>query len=253
MPACAIFPNSFVQRDFLLKERVASRKLKVLGAGSSNGIDSSFFSATDPILQQASQLKQQTGIHPDGLIWIFVGRMVKDKGIEELLDAFTAIHQQFPHDQLWLLGNEEPELDPLRPAYRDMLHTHPQIKWWGFQKDIRPYLAAAKVLVFPSYREGFPNVPLQAACMGCALILSDINGCNEIVDAGQDGLLVPIKNADALLQSMRTIRKDDTLRVQFSEKIHHKIKNGYDQQQLWHVMLNEYRHRLSALTMDSKR
>jgi len=152
----------------------------------------------------------------------------------------------FPQDQLWLLGSEEPELDPLRPEYREILHTHPSVKWWGFQKEVRPFLTAAQVLVFPSYREGFPNVPLQAACMGCALILSDINGCNEIVDAEKDGFLVPPKDTVALSQAMLQLRKDPLLLKQFSETIRHKVQNGYDQQQLWKIILNEYRIRMHA-------
>lgn len=244
LPATAIFPNSIAQRDFLMKEKVATRKMHVLGSGSSNGIDSHFFSLSEDILHQAELLKNETGYVSGGLIWIFVGRIVKDKGIEELLDAFSNLVQSFPNDQLWLIGNDEPELDPIRPYYIDLMHNHPQIKWWGFQKDIRPFLAAAKVLVFPSYREGFPNVPLQAACMGCALILSNINGCNEIVIDGKDGLLVPVKNIPALIQTMFTLRQDELLRKQFSVLISHKIRNGYDQRQLWKIILNEYRTQL---------
>jgi len=246
MPASAIFPNSFVQREFLLKEGVAAKKMQVLGSGSSNGIDSKHFSVNDDLFQQAAQLKVEAGSSKDGLIWIFVGRMVKDKGIEELLDAFKEVLHLFPQDQLWLLGSEEPELDPLRPEYREILHTHPSVKWWGFQKEVRPFLTAAQVLVFPSYREGFPNVPLQAACMGCALILSDINGCNEIVDAEKDGFLVPPKDTVALSQAMLQLRKDPLLLKQFSETIRHKVQNGYDQQQLWKIILNEYRIRMHA-------
>jgi glycosyltransferase involved in cell wall biosynthesis len=76
--------------------------------------------------------------------------------MNELLDAFNTLQQQFPDDRLWLLGEEEPELDPLDEAHQQLLHNHPAVKCWGFQKDIRPYLAAANVLVFPSYRKAFP-------------------------------------------------------------------------------------------------
>lgn len=247
MPANAIFPNSFVQREFMEREGIASGKLKVLGAGSSNGINSTHYSRTPEMMMQATNLKKQSGANENTFIWIFVGRMVKDKGIGELLDAFTNILQQYPEDQLWLLGNEEPELDPLNEQQLHILHHHPQVKWWGFQKDIRPYLAASKVLVFPSYREGFPNVPLQAACMDLALILSDINGCNEIVQSGKDGILVPVKDASALFQAMLQLRSDEKLLEQFSKTINEKIKTGYDQTNLWNIILREYQNRINVI------
>ena len=105
--------------------------------------------------------------------------MVREKGIHELLQSFVKIHELYPDDQLWLLGDEEKERDPLLPADIELMHTHLAIKCWGFQKDVRPYFAAADVLVFPSYREGLPNVPLQAGAMECALIVSDINEKTE--------------------------------------------------------------------------
>lgn len=240
MPANRIYPNSLALQKFLEEEHVARGKMTVLGKGSSNGIDSRFFSVNDQIAQQANDLRQQKNVDANAWVWIFVGRLVKDKGVGELLDAFKKLHEQFPADQLWLLGVEEPELDPLDEPHKKILHTHPAIQCWGFQKDIRPYLAASQVLAFPSYREGFPNVPMQAGAMGCMLLLSDINGCNEIVQHKENGLLIPVKDSSALLDSMLFVRKDPATREKYAMAIRDKIRQDYDQQALWNLILQEY-------------
>lgn len=241
MPASRIYPNSMVQQHFLEQQHIALGKMKVLGKGSSNGINSTHFSVNEQIEQEANRLKDAENIQTGGWIWIFIGRLVKDKGIGEMLDAFTEIHKRFPDDRLWLLGEEEPELDPLTEHQKEILKNSHAIRCWGFQKDIRPYLAAARILVFPSYREGFPNVPLQAGSMGCMLLLSDINGCNEIVDNGVNGMLVPPKNTEALQSAMLAARNDPSTTDRYAKAIQLKIKSDYDQQQLWMILLSEYR------------
>ena len=242
----SIFPNSFVQRDFLLANGIATKKMKVIGNGSSNGIDTNYFSINDDIKKKAETIRQQQSINENGWVWIFVGRIVKDKGIAELIDAFLEIQQQFPEDRLLLLGDQEPQLDPLDEKYVKLLQSHPAIISCGFQKDIRPYLAGSKVLVFPSYREGFPNVPMQAGAMGCALILSDINGCNEIVNHGNDGWLVPVKNTSALTTAMLQARNNPAQTKLFAEAIKIKIESCYAQSFIWNCILHEYEHLLKT-------
>jgi glycosyltransferase involved in cell wall biosynthesis len=99
-------------------------------------------------------------------------------------------------------------------------------------------------LTFPSYREGFPNVPLQAGSIGCMLLLSDINGCNEIVEHGIDGKLVPTKDTNALLNAMMETRSNPDETNIFAKKIQQKIINNYNQNTLWQIMLKEYETRL---------
>ena len=244
MAAVEIFPNSYVQKQFLFEKNIGKKKLKVIGSGSSNGIDSEYFSINDDNVKSARELRLNQNIQDDSCVWIFVGRIVKDKGIMELMDSFLELIKEFPQDRLWLVGNEEPDLDPLEKNYRELLHHHYAIKWWGYQNDIRPYLAASKVLVFPSYREGFPNVPLQAGAMGCMLLLSDINGCNEIVNNGVDGILVPVKDSNALAKAMIDTRKNIERTDYFASQIKEKIKSSYNQKKIWNLILNEYTERL---------
>lgn len=243
--ASGLYPNSRNLEKFLEMEKVGLGKMKVLGQGSSNGIDSNFFSITENLAKEGAALREDNKITKEAWVWVFVGRLVKDKGIGELLDAFQKTHEKFPGDRLWLLGEEEPDLDPLDAHHAALLHTHSAVQCWGFKKDIRPYLAASQVLVFPSHREGFPNVPMQAGSMGCMLLLSDINGCNEIVKHQENGLLVPSKNADALTTSMLYIRQKPAEREVYAEAIRNKIKNDYDQQHVWDLILEEYHSQLT--------
>ena len=106
---------------------------------------------------------------------------------------------------------------------------------------VRPYYEAANMLVFPSYREGFPNVPMQAAIMDCGLILSNINGCNEIVSHQVSGLLVDAKSAGDVLNKMIFARENEQLVNQYKQKAKQHILSNYSQDKVWNNLLNEYK------------
>src|SRR5699024_3230792 len=113
-----------------------------------------------------------------------VGRVVKDKGINELAEAFNVLAHQNRNAHLVIVGPQEPQLDPLDSKTVNLINNHPRIHAVGAKKNVLPYFAFADVLAFPSYREGFPNVVLQAAAMNRNAIVSNINGCNEIIKNG---------------------------------------------------------------------
>jgi len=242
-----VFVNSRSLMEFLYKEKIITDlgKMKVLGAGTSNGIDLSYFSSSPEISIKAEQYKKDTGLKKDGLVWLFVGRIVIDKGIKELFDAFCKIHHEFPDDQLWLVGPTE-EKNHLTESLQAELNNHTGVFMWNYQDDVRPFMEAAYSLVFPSYREGFPNVPLQAAAMGCPLILSDINGCNELVTNQLNGLLVPVRDDNSLNIAMLRMRKDKDMRLAFIEKSLQIVKDQYSQSQIHQSLKSEY---LNALNL----
>lgn len=239
--ATKVYPNSFGLKNIILQNDFAKAgKLKVIGNGSSNGIDTSHFSRSSLNEEGLLQLRNACNIKPDDFVYLFIGRLVKDKGINELISAFINVNKQFPQSKLLLVGEYEQKLDPLNTATILAITNHPNIIHTGFQKDVRPFLAISQVLVFPSYREGFPNVPMQAGAMGLPCIVTDINGCNEIIIHEQNGLIIPTKNYTALEEAMIRLMDDKNLRIHLSLNARESIVSRYDQLTLWKLIKKEY-------------
>jgi glycosyltransferase involved in cell wall biosynthesis len=243
-----LYANSRSLKQFMIDESIVTNveKLNVLGAGTSNGIDLSYFSSKQVSPAVINDVKRAAGLPEHGRAWLFVGRIVADKGIQELYDAFSELNKAYPDDQLWLVGPFE-EHNELNDSLRLNLSNNPNIKMWGYQEDVRPYMAVAYALVFPSYREGFPNVPLQAAAMECPLILSDINGCNELVSHNENGLLIPVKDSQSLYHAMLFLQSDDEKRLAFVEKTLQIVYARYNQQQIHQSLKSEYTNALNTV------
>lgn len=242
--ACAtkVYPNSNGLRAIIEQLRYCpSQKLKVIGNGSSNGINTDYFDRSLYTPQQRADLRRQWGIADTDFVFVFVGRIVRDKGMHELVDAFKLLENQYPQMKLLLVGDYEPELDPLNRQAMDFFTHSPKVVCTGWVQDVRPFLAISHALVFPSYREGFPNVVMQAGAMDLPVIVSDINGCNEIVEDGVNGLIVPVKNAEALRQAMEKLLSNPGLYAQLSGHARHLIVSRYRQQHMWSLILDEYR------------
>ncbi|WP_228462975.1 glycosyltransferase family 4 protein [Chryseobacterium caseinilyticum] len=239
--ACAtkIYPNSKGLYNFIVKEKFTDiEKLKVIASGSSNGIDTAFFSVSNVSHEHTERLKNSLNIHSNDFIFIFVGRLVKDKGINELVAAFSKIKN--PDARLLLVGPMEDDLDPLLSEVNEEIKNNTNIISVGFQQDVRPYFALADALVFPSYREGFPNVVMQAGAMGLPSIVSDINGCNEIVVEGLNGRIIPVKNEDALRMAMENFMTNKMELSQLKNNARSMITKRYEQSVVWDALLKEY-------------
>jgi glycosyltransferase involved in cell wall biosynthesis len=179
-------------------------------------------------------------------VFVFVGRLVADKGINELVEAFGRLEEEeivtwSYNCKLLLVGPTEAELDPLLPKTLKSIEENPNIICVGFQNDVRPYFAIADALVFPSYREGFPNVVLQAGAMGLPSIVSDINGCNEIIINGNNGLIIPVKNTDAVFEAMKKYIIDKQVYQLHKKNARNRIAENYEQSVVWNAILNEYK------------
>jgi len=241
--ACAtkIYPNSNGLKEIIVEEKFcASSKLKVLGNGSSNGIDIGYF---DPVLFTESQnldLRLSLNIGTSDFVFIFVGRLVSDKGINEMVAAFASHQILHPQSKLLLVGDYEADLDPLTPITLEAIQNNSAILTKGFQADVRPYFALANALIFPSYREGFPNVVMQAGAMGLPCIVTNINGCNEIINEGINGVIVSVKNTAGLLLSMNEFVENSQLFYQLQTTSRSMIATRYNQQVIWEAIKNEY-------------
>ena len=242
--ACAtkIYPNSFGLQKIILEHQFTSKaKLRVLGNGSSNGIDTSYYDTLVISANDKKDLKEQLGIKPTDFVYLFVGRLVTDKGINELIDAFVHISKTFANAKLLLVGPYETQMDPLKGETMETIKTHKNIIAVGWQNDVRPYFAISNILVFPSYREGFPNVVLQAGAMKLPCIVTNINGCNEIVSEPDNGIIIPVKNTGALRSAMETMYRMPTKeRNIMGETSRKMIVAKFEQQFVWNEILGEY-------------
>ena len=240
--ATRVYPNSEGLKKIILDHNFSKpEKLKVLGEGSSNGIDTTYFNPQNFTAQQKAEIRQSLNIPSKDLVFIFVGRLVRDKGINELVQAFKRLASQNENVSLLLVGPFEQELDPITDENFEAIKRHPKIFTTGYQIDVRPYFAVADVLVFPSYREGFPNVVMQAGAMGLPSIVTNINGCNEIVRNNENGLVIPVKNEQKLYESMASLDEDIQLRQKLSFNSRNRICRKYERKEFWKILLKEYK------------
>lgn len=243
--ATRVYPNSKGLYDFILQNNFTqSNKLKIIANGSSNGINTTFFSPDQVTELERVALREKLNIQPDDFVFVFVGRIVSDKGINELIKAFselkTAENNELTSIKLLLVGGLESDLDPLHPETLAEINQNKGIISAGFQQDVRPFFAISDALAFPSYREGFPNVVMQAGAMGLPSIVSDINGCNEIIVEGENGLIIPSKNVEKLKEKMLTLARDKNLYIKLKENSRRMIENRYEQSVVWKALLEEY-------------
>ena len=333
-----IYPNSAELKKIIIKENFCKEsKLMVIGNGSSNGIDLSHFDRTEiPALLQA-ELREKLEIAADDFVFIFVGRMVKDKGVDELISAFKSLTDFSPHlgavdsassqaskreqrnsqsleqdgvivpsknklrnssyngssvtglairhrlgkvfhrkppssvpetfysqplnaeesttqrvicqqvtrgplkVKLLLVGPLEQDHNPILKITLSEIKNNPHIITTEYVPDVRPYLALSSCLVLPSYREGFPNAVLQAGAMGLPSIVTDINGCNEIIEHENNGLIIPVKDEKSLQEAMGRLLEDPILFSRLKNHTREKIVEKYCQKYIWSAMLAEYR------------
>lgn len=240
--ATHVYPNSKGLSDFILENKLTKgTKLKVIANGSSNGIDTTYFDKDNLDQNDLFVLKKNLNIEDDDKVFIFVGRLVGDKGLNELIDAFDEIARNNTNTKLILVGTFEDELDPLQRSTLEKIKLNSNIINVGWQTDVRPYLAIADILTFPSYREGFPNVVMQAGAMGLASIVSNINGCNEIIIENKNGLIIPVKNKKALAEAMQKLLNDQVLLNSLKTNARPLIVDRYQQQVIWDALLTEYK------------
>lgn len=240
--ATKVYPNSFGLREIILQNKYASEhKLKVIGKGSSNGIDTDYFNPELFSEDQVKQIRLSINIPPEDFVFVFVGRIVADKGLNELVLAFSIIQSENKNAKLLLVGNFERELDPLLPEVEKEIEDNPNIVFVGYHADVRPYLAMSDSLVFPSYREGFPNVVMQAGAMGLVSIVTDINGCNEIVQENINGFIVSVKNQAQLQEKMRFLLQNPDKKKEMAANCRKQIVDNYERTYIWNEILKEYK------------
>ena len=237
--ATHIIPEGNGVKNDLINYKITNKPLNIIENGNVNGVDLEYFNPLLFSINDISNLKKKLQILETDFVFIYVGRLVADKGINELCQAFEKL--KIPKAKLLLVGGFENELDPLNKITTAILKNNKSIISVGFQDDVRPYFSIANALVFPSYREGFPNVVLQAGAMNLPSIVTDINGCNEIIQEGINGIIIKPKSSNEILKAMNLFLKNDKLVQQLASNSRLNIIEKFDQNKVWIALLKEYR------------
>lgn len=215
--------------DFFLKRRLVKDSKAGLLPGS--GVDCEFFAPP-------SKMKPPNDEAPT---FLMVARLLRDKGVYEYVEAAHLVKYHFPTVRFQLLGEPDernPNVIPRKDL--DRWQSEGVVEWLGKVSDVRPAMAQADVVVLPSYREGIPRALLEGAAMGKPLITTDAVGCREVVDEGINGLLVPIKDVQALAKAMTKMIKDPSIRHEMGRAGRLKIEKEFDERIVIRKVIKAY-------------
>jgi glycosyltransferase involved in cell wall biosynthesis len=222
---------------YLELERAPESKVTVLKKGSSNGVDASHF--VPSANEEAAELRLKLGIAPGDPVIGFVGRLVKDKGVAELLECFELLLKSFPNLRLLIIGDFE-QGDPVAPDFARRVREDPRIIHCGFVSDPAPYYQAMHVLVFPSYREGFPNAPLEAAASGVPVVGFRVTGTVDAIEDEVTGRLVNFGDVPGLATAAGSYLKDDALRSKHGHAGRERVLQNFQQEIIWTAVYEKY-------------
>lgn len=243
--ATHIWPNSQSLKDFILSEKLTDEsKVEVLGSGSSNGVDLDIYNRSS--LKENHLVAATMRVMPgeNEFIVLAVGRLVKDKGIEELVKAFLD-SKIVNHAKLVLLGSFEQELNPIDDQILRQIEDHPKIVQVEWTDHVSHYMAISDILVHASHREGFPNVLLEAGAMQLPIICSNIIGNKDVVSDRKTGLMFPVKKVDVLKDALEFAYVKREYMQQLAENLHQEIVSRYDRKVMHALILENYNKLLS--------
>lgn len=218
---------------------VSEAKCVVLGKGSSNGIDIDYYTVSDEISAKSRDLAKQYRIPEDAFKLIFVGRVTKDKGIIELLDAVNRCLVDKTNIHLIIAGPIERQ-DPIPEEYYSLLEEHPNIHYLGKQIDVRPIYMLGDVLLLYSYREGFGNVAIEASNMGLPTIVADIPGLRDTTEDGVTGLRVSPKNTTKLSEAILKLYNNRDLAEEYGRNGRKRVSQYFSNKTIWSKQLELY-------------
>ena len=242
--ACAtyVLPEGEGVMDDLQRYHITKTPMRVLGNGNVRGIDLDYYDHTADIDRLGEDLRRHFGIGEGEFAFLYVGRFDQDKGFKELTEAFERLAAKYPGVHLLLAGAQESEGDKLDENIASLISSHPAIHIsQGWLDDVRPWYAAADAFVHSSYREGFPNVVIEAGAMGLASIVTNINGSREIILDGENGVIIPPHDAEALYLAMRSFIKDRDYVKSLASHARSLVSIRYEMQYVRNCLIDFYR------------
>jgi glycosyltransferase involved in cell wall biosynthesis len=245
--ATHVWPNSSSLLKYIGENRLVKKeKLTVIGLGSSNGINLERYSPSSLQTDLLEKVKKQMHYEEGKTYLLSVGRIVKDKGIEELVQVFDRLYSENNSLRLILLGAFEDDLDPVSDETKSILQNHPAILHVPWSDIVEYFMYLSDLLVHPSHREGFPNVLLQAGAMGCPIVCSAIEGNIDIVKEGETGYLFKVKNKQELFSQLKKALSNKDLCKQFAKNLRKVIEENYNQSVVHEKIRAEYQKILSS-------
>ena len=233
-----VFAVSQGVKNTLSIDNITRKPVKLIGFGSINGVDTEFFDKKNPAIQSINTTNM---IAKSDFVFGFVGRLVSDKGINELVKAFLVVNSLYKNTKLILVGPYEPELSSLDVPTLAAIDENPNIIRYEAQKDVRPFYKLMDAFVFPSYREGFGVSLIEALAMELPVICSDIMGCNEIIINNETGILIPKCSANHLAEAMISLKTDERKRLLLASKGRREVVRKYHRANVWKNTMSTYR------------
>jgi glycosyltransferase involved in cell wall biosynthesis len=237
-----VWPNSFSLLNYIKEQKLTKeQKLKVISKGSSNGIDLNRFSTTNFNQETLSEVKKSIGFNSDNIYLLSIGRLVKDKGIVELVETFKDLQYTYKNIKLILVGKFEIELDPLPQHIIEEIKNNANIIHIDWTAYVEYYISLATLFVFPSHREGFPNVLLQSGALGTPIICSSIAGNVDIVENDITGLLFNVGDTLQIKNQVTFALNNPEIMKGMTIKLKEAIFSYYNQETIWNAILQEYK------------
>jgi lipopolysaccharide/colanic/teichoic acid biosynthesis glycosyltransferase/glycosyltransferase involved in cell wall biosynthesis len=231
--------SSSLRRRAVELSLVEAEKAYVIAAGSSNGIDCERFRSTLERLSAASELRLALGIPDSAPVIGFVGRLTRDKGVRELSGAYERLRSSFPDLRLLLLGDFE-DGDPVDPAVRAQLESDAHVHFAGMVPDTAPYYPLMNILALPTYREGFPNVPLEAQASGVPVVTTRTTGAADSVLDGISGKFVPSQDEGSLASALRELLSDPEKSRRMGQAGADWVRAHFRQELVWEALIADY-------------
>lgn len=239
--AAYVWPNSRSLYNYITQHHFTKNaKLHIIAKGSTNGINIGRFNKAALNNEGIATVKQQINYTEGNIYLLCIGRLVADKGIVELVHVFTQLQKQHLHLRLILVGDFEPELDPLPAAILEQIKNNPAIIHITWTQQVEYFLHIANYFIFPSHREGFPNVLLQAGAMQCPIICSRIPGNIDIVTNNETGLIFDVANESQMQQQIEYAISNPEQMTIMTEALYKTVQADYKRENIWQNILATY-------------
>ncbi len=228
-----------IKDDFILKSLCEENKIFVIGSGSSNGVDLRKFTKTEEIIKKVSIEKEALGISSNKICILYSGRIRKDKGIEELVNAFLILEKEFNNTCLLIQGKED-SVDKIDDNILNIINTHPNIYRADWSFEVENYFAMADIFAFPSYREGFGNVAIEASAMELPIVAFDVVGCRESIVDKETGLLSKPLDVNDFYENLKLLLENKKLRNDLGQNGRKRVEKEFDSFYIWNELIKKY-------------